>query len=199
MTDRRPTIAPRHGRVAPRRRMWRAGGGHSQRESSGGDAEPRPSESAGREVVADVDGREGEAVIAAAPSRRARPRSCSRAAWAAASISCQTSRSGSPSAHSSARWDRAGVGASGPPAKTPRPVSELVADLDSFVHRGGRPPAVSGRGSLHGRQRRVHVRAGASREGGGIRRDGPGAARIRLPTSRPKRSRPRPSRAGAAV
>src|SRR4051794_16090923 len=30
-------------------------------------------------------------------------------------------------------YDRAGVGGSDPPAKTPRPVSELVADLDAFL------------------------------------------------------------------
>ena len=30
-------------------------------------------------------------------------------------------------------YDRAGVGASAPPARTPRPVSELVADLDAFA------------------------------------------------------------------
>ena len=38
-------------------------------------------------------------------------------------------------------YDRAGVGASDPPAKTPRPVSELVADLDAFAAAAdARPP-----------------------------------------------------------
>ena len=38
-------------------------------------------------------------------------------------------------------YDRAGVGASDPPAKTPRPVSELVADLDAFATAAdARPP-----------------------------------------------------------
>lgn len=34
-------------------------------------------------------------------------------------------------------YDRAGVGASDPPANTPRPVSELVADLDAFAAAAG--------------------------------------------------------------
>ena len=38
-------------------------------------------------------------------------------------------------------YDRAGVGASDPPAKPPRPVSELVADLDAFATAAeARPP-----------------------------------------------------------
>ena len=38
-------------------------------------------------------------------------------------------------------YDRAGVGASDPPAETPRPVSELVADLDAFAAAAdARPP-----------------------------------------------------------
>jgi pimeloyl-ACP methyl ester carboxylesterase len=38
-------------------------------------------------------------------------------------------------------YDRAGVGASDPPATTPRPVSELVADLDAFADAAdARPP-----------------------------------------------------------
>jgi pimeloyl-ACP methyl ester carboxylesterase len=38
-------------------------------------------------------------------------------------------------------YDRAGVGASDPPVKTPRPVSELVADLDAFAAAAdARPP-----------------------------------------------------------
>ena len=38
-------------------------------------------------------------------------------------------------------YDRAGVGASDPPTKTPRPVSELVADLDAFATAAdARPP-----------------------------------------------------------
>jgi dienelactone hydrolase len=38
-------------------------------------------------------------------------------------------------------YDRAGLGASDPPTKTPRPVSELVADLDAFATEAdARPP-----------------------------------------------------------
>ncbi len=38
-------------------------------------------------------------------------------------------------------YDRAGISASDPPAKTPRPVSELVADLDAFAAAAdARPP-----------------------------------------------------------
>ena len=38
-------------------------------------------------------------------------------------------------------YDRAGIGASDPPAKTPRPVSGLVADLDAFAAAAdARPP-----------------------------------------------------------
>jgi pimeloyl-ACP methyl ester carboxylesterase len=38
-------------------------------------------------------------------------------------------------------YDRAGVGASDPPTKTPRPVSDLVADLDAFATAAdARPP-----------------------------------------------------------
>jgi pimeloyl-ACP methyl ester carboxylesterase len=48
-------------------------------------------------------------------------------------------------------YDRAGVGASDPPAKTPRPVSELVADLDAFAAAAdARPPYLLAGQSLGG-------------------------------------------------
>ena len=73
-------------------------------------------------------------------------------------------------------YDRAGVGRSDPPAKTPRPVSELVGRPRRVRDGGERARAVRAGRAVGRRHRRVRVRPDPSREGRRLRRDEPDAA-----------------------
>ena len=117
------------------------GGDDAARSESAANASPTvTAQSASRELTATVEGRSLSGQCSGT-QHKGSPRFYSTAEWAPASTNCQTSRSDSAEKTLVCAYDRAGVGASDSPAKTPCPVSELVADLDAFAAAPGvRPP-----------------------------------------------------------
>ena len=138
MTDRRPTILAVRAAL-----LLAAGCGGDEDTPSEQAAKATPTatvESASREVTAKVDGRElsghcsgtqqeGSPAILLDSGMGGGQQQLSdiEERFAERTLVCA--------------YDRAGVGASDPPNKTPRPVSELVADLDAFATAAdARPP-----------------------------------------------------------
>jgi pimeloyl-ACP methyl ester carboxylesterase len=149
VTDRRPPILAFTAAL-----LLAAGcGGGNQDTPSGPAAKATPTatvESASRQVTATVDGRElsghcsgtqqeGSPAILLESGMGGDQHQLSdiEARFAGRTLVCA--------------YDRAGIGASDPPAKTPRPVTELVADLDAFAAAAdARPPYLLAGQSLGG-------------------------------------------------
>ena len=131
MTDRRPTI------VAVTAALLLAagcGGGdeHTSTEKAAKASSTATAESASREVSASVDGRELSGHCSGT-QQEGSPAILLDSGMGGGQYELADLEKRFASRTLVCAYDRAGVGASDPPAETPRPVSELVADLDSFA------------------------------------------------------------------
>ena len=139
MTDRRPIIL---AVTAALLLAGGCGGGHEDTPSEKA-AERTPTaavESASREVAASVDGRELSGHCSGT-QKQGSPAILLDSGMGGGQHQLSDIEERFAERTLVCAYDRAGVGASDPPAKTPRPVTELVADLDAFATAAdARPP-----------------------------------------------------------
>ena len=138
MTDRRPTIL-----AVTVALLLAAGCGGDEDTPSEKAAKASPTataESAGREVTASVDGRELSGHCSGT-RQEGSPALLLESGMGGGQHQLSDIENRFAGRTLVCAYDRAGVGASDAPAKTPRPVSELVADLDAFAAAAdARPP-----------------------------------------------------------
>ena len=139
MTDRRPTILA----VTAALLLAAGCGGGDEDTPSEKAAKASPTataESAGREVTASVDGRELSGHCSGT-RQEGSPALLLESGMGGGQHQLSDIENRFAGRTLVCAYDRAGVGASDAPAKTPRPVSELVADLDAFAAAAdARPP-----------------------------------------------------------